>query len=138
MTRAREDLLARVVDDYASHGIHDTSLRTLAAAIGASQRMLHYHFGSRDDVLAAGLEAIAGQQGQQVAAKQPTRRSSNSRRWFGGTSLDREEQSSAGVTDKRQGPCRGEAAVLAGVSIEYYLNCPRTPPRRTSDDAYRK
>lgn len=68
MSAAREDLLARVVDYYARNGVRDTSLRTLAAAIGTSQRMLHYHFGSRGDVLAAVIEAIAGSQADQMAA----------------------------------------------------------------------
>ena len=66
MTSPREDLLARVVLHYAEHGIRDTSLRSLAAAIGTSQRMLHYHFGSREDVLVAVIDAVAGGQAEQI------------------------------------------------------------------------
>lgn len=67
MSEARDALLGRVVAHYAEHGVHDTSLRTLAAAIGTSQRMLHYHFGSREDVLTAVIDAIASQQAAQIA-----------------------------------------------------------------------
>lgn len=49
----RELLLHRAVDWLARHGIGDTSLRTLATAIGSSHRMLIYHFGSREGLLTA-------------------------------------------------------------------------------------
>lgn len=68
MTEARDALLARVVAHYAAHGVRDTSLRALAAAIGTSQRMLHYHFGSREDLLVAVINAIADDQATQIAA----------------------------------------------------------------------
>lgn len=58
MTGSREALLSKAMDYYAENGVRDTSLRTLAAAIGTSQRMLHYHFGSREDLLAAVIEAV--------------------------------------------------------------------------------
>ncbi|WP_434967791.1 TetR/AcrR family transcriptional regulator [Janibacter indicus] len=58
MSRARQALLDRAIDYYVTHGVRDTSLRTLAANIGTSQRMLNYHFGSREDVLNAVIEAI--------------------------------------------------------------------------------
>ncbi len=67
MNDARDALLARALSYYAEHGIRDTSLRTLAAAIGTSQRMLHYHFGSREDLLTAVIDAVASQQAQQIA-----------------------------------------------------------------------
>ena len=55
---ARDDLLGRAVAWFAEHGIGDTSLRTLAAGIGTSHRMLNYHFGSRAGLLAAVVEAV--------------------------------------------------------------------------------
>lgn len=61
---ARDVLLAKVVAHYAEHGVRDTSLRSLASAIGTSQRMLNYHFGSREDVLVAVIDAIAGGQAE--------------------------------------------------------------------------
>jgi AcrR family transcriptional regulator len=61
----REALLARAVAWFAEHGVGDTSLRTLAAGIGTSHRMLHYHFGSRDGLLGAVVESV--EQAEQVA-----------------------------------------------------------------------
>ena len=43
---------------FAEHGVGDTSLRTLAAGIGTSHRMLNYHFGSREGLLGAVVEAV--------------------------------------------------------------------------------
>ncbi|HMM96457.1 TetR/AcrR family transcriptional regulator [Phycicoccus sp.] len=54
----RDELLARAVAWFAEHGVGDTSLRTLAAGIGTSHRMLNYHFGSRSGLLGAVVEAV--------------------------------------------------------------------------------
>ena len=54
----REELLSRAVAWFAEHGVGDTSLRTLAAGIGTSHRMLNYHFGSREGLLGAVVEAV--------------------------------------------------------------------------------
>lgn len=54
----REQLLARVLAWFSEHGVGDTSLRTLAAGIGTSHRMLIYHFGSREGLLGAVVEAV--------------------------------------------------------------------------------
>ncbi|MDN5796796.1 MAG: TetR/AcrR family transcriptional regulator [Intrasporangium sp.] len=62
---ARERLLAKTVAFLAEHGVGDTSLRTLAAGIGTSHRMLNYHFGSRDGLLTAVVEAV--ERGEQEA-----------------------------------------------------------------------
>jgi AcrR family transcriptional regulator len=43
----RERLLEAVLEHLGEHGLRDTSLRSLAAAVGTSHRMLSYHFGSR-------------------------------------------------------------------------------------------
>lgn len=58
MPNPRDQLLHKAIDYFAEHGVRDTSLRTLASAIGTSQRMLHYHFGSREDLLVAIIEAV--------------------------------------------------------------------------------
>lgn len=55
---ARDELLDRAVAWFAAHGIGDTSMRTLAAELGTSGRMLHYHFGSREGLLAAVVERV--------------------------------------------------------------------------------
>jgi AcrR family transcriptional regulator len=55
---ARDELLGRVITWFAEHGVGDTSLRTLATGIGTSHRMLNYHFGSREGLLGAVVEAV--------------------------------------------------------------------------------
>jgi AcrR family transcriptional regulator len=54
----RGQLLARAIEHFARHGIGDTSLRGLAEAIGTSHRMLIYHFGSREGLLAAIVDTV--------------------------------------------------------------------------------
>jgi len=55
---ARNRLLASAVAIAMAGGIADLSLRELAAAIGTSHRMLLYHFGSREGLLAAVTLAV--------------------------------------------------------------------------------
>ena len=52
-SQARERLLEAAVEQALQGGIIGQSLRQVAAAIGTSHRMLLYHFGSRDGLLAA-------------------------------------------------------------------------------------
>jgi AcrR family transcriptional regulator len=61
-SQARERLLAAAVDRALDGGIADLSLRQIAAAIGTSHRMLIYHFGSREGLLAAVTQAVEEQQ----------------------------------------------------------------------------
>ena len=56
--RPRDRLLAAAVEQARQGGIADLSLRELAAAIGTSHRMLIYHFGSREGLLAAVARAV--------------------------------------------------------------------------------
>ncbi|HSV40801.1 MAG TPA: TetR/AcrR family transcriptional regulator [Nocardioidaceae bacterium] len=49
----RRDELALAATDYVlEHGLIGLSLRPLADALGTSDRMLLYHFGSKDDLIA--------------------------------------------------------------------------------------
>ena len=48
----RDRLLDAAIDHFGRNGIGDTSLRGIAEAVGTSHRMLIYHFGSRDGLLA--------------------------------------------------------------------------------------
>jgi AcrR family transcriptional regulator len=59
---ARQALLARVVDDVAANGLGDRSLRDLAAAVDSSHRLLLYHFGSRDGLVEAIVDAVEASQ----------------------------------------------------------------------------
>lgn len=51
--RARQRLLAEVVEYAADQGIAGRSLREIAAGVGTSHRMLLYHFGTREGLLDA-------------------------------------------------------------------------------------
>ena len=79
----RDELLERATDHVLAHGLIGLTLRPLAAALGTSDRMLVYHFGSR-----AGLvtEVIDAANERSVAALQslasaPTVRSGVLRLW---------------------------------------------------------
>ena len=59
---ARQQLLDRTIEYVAAHGMSDLSLRELATGVGTSHRMLIYHFGSREGLVAAIVTAIEAQQ----------------------------------------------------------------------------
>ena len=61
-------MVDRLVEHAAGNGLSDASLRELAAAVGTSHRMLIYHFGSRDGVVAAVVERVEAQQRDALAA----------------------------------------------------------------------
>jgi AcrR family transcriptional regulator len=58
----RDSLLAKVLDYAATEGIADRSLREIATGVGTSHRMLLYHFGSREGLLAAIVGRIEASQ----------------------------------------------------------------------------
>jgi AcrR family transcriptional regulator len=55
---AREKLLHAVIEHIATRGVSDLSLRELAAAVGTSHRMLIHHFGGREGLLVAVVQAV--------------------------------------------------------------------------------
>ena len=61
---AREVLLDRVMADVSANGIADRSLRDVATSIGSSHRMLLFHFGSREELVAAIVERVEAQERQ--------------------------------------------------------------------------
>jgi AcrR family transcriptional regulator len=65
---ARDQLLQRVLAFAAAQGISGRSLREIAAGAGTSHRMLLYHFGSREGLLAAIVAAIEADQRVVMAA----------------------------------------------------------------------
>lgn len=67
----RDRLLAAAVDHVAAHGASDSSLRGLAEALGTSHRMLIYHFGSKDGLLAEVVRAAERRQRAVLAALDP-------------------------------------------------------------------
>lgn len=69
---SRDHLLQKVVAYAADSGIAGRSLREIAAGVGSSHRMLLYHFGSREGLMAAIVAAMeAGQRATlaEVAAR---------------------------------------------------------------------
>ena len=66
MTERRDDLLQRVVEAAARGGLARRSLRDLAAQVGTSHRMLIHHFGSREGLLTAVVEAVERDQNQRL------------------------------------------------------------------------
>jgi AcrR family transcriptional regulator len=65
---SRDKLLADAVEHFAKNGIGDASLRTIAASIGTSHRMLIYHFGSREGLLAEVVRTVEQQQRDLLAS----------------------------------------------------------------------
>jgi AcrR family transcriptional regulator len=59
---SRESLLGDAVEHFAKNGIGDASLRSIATSIGTSHRMLIYHFGSREGLLAEVVRTVEQQQ----------------------------------------------------------------------------
>jgi AcrR family transcriptional regulator len=58
----KQQLLLRVLAHAAEHGLADHSLRSVATGVGTSHRMLLYHFGSRQGLLAEIVAAVEDQQ----------------------------------------------------------------------------
>lgn len=57
---SRENLLPKLAAHVLEHGLAELSLRPLAKAAGTSDRMLLYHFGSKEKLVEALLEYLAG------------------------------------------------------------------------------
>jgi AcrR family transcriptional regulator len=58
----RDALLRRCIEALSRNGFSDLSLREIAQAVGTSHRMLIYHFGSRDGLLTAVVNAVEAEQ----------------------------------------------------------------------------
>jgi AcrR family transcriptional regulator len=64
---SRDSLLTDAVQYFARNGIGDASLRSIATGIGTSHRMLIYHFGSREGLLAEVVRTVEAQQRELLA-----------------------------------------------------------------------
>jgi AcrR family transcriptional regulator len=60
-TLNKPDLLAAMAAHVRAHGLAGASLRPLARAAGTSDRMLIYHFGSKDALIAALLDQLTAE-----------------------------------------------------------------------------
>lgn len=67
MSEPKEKLLTAAIDYVAANGMGDLSLRRLATAIGTSHRMLIYHFGSKEGLLVALIQAVEQRQRDALA-----------------------------------------------------------------------
>ena len=58
----RQELLDRIVDHLAEHGLAQTTLRPLAAALGVSINRLVHHFGTKEELIATALRRAVERQ----------------------------------------------------------------------------
>jgi AcrR family transcriptional regulator len=58
----KQRLLDAAIDYVAANGLSDVSLRTLAAALGTSHRMLIFHFGSKEGMWVEIIRAVEERQ----------------------------------------------------------------------------
>ena len=64
----RAELLDAVTDYVLEHGLAELSLRPLARAVGASPRILLYHFGSKEELVATALSAARAREAATVSS----------------------------------------------------------------------
>ena len=70
---ARRDQVAQAATDYVlEHGLVGLSLRPLAAELGTSDRMLLYHFDSKDDLVATVLRTSNDRSVAVIRAMEPS------------------------------------------------------------------
>jgi AcrR family transcriptional regulator len=65
---AKQKLLDAAVAYAEEYGTRDLTLRELAAAIGTSHRMLLYHFGSKEGLFAAIVDAVEAREREYLTA----------------------------------------------------------------------
>lgn len=58
MPTRKEELTEALIEYLLTHGLSELSLRPLAAELGTSARLLIYHFGSKEGLLAAAMDAM--------------------------------------------------------------------------------
>ena len=75
MALDRDDLLDRVTDHVLEHGLIGLSLRPVAAAVGTSDRMLIYHFTSRDALVSAVVARATERRCHCLTRREPQSRS---------------------------------------------------------------
>lgn len=69
----RHELQEAATDYVLEQGLIGLSLRPLAAALGTSDRMLVYHFGSKDALVVAVLESVTERSNEVVRSLRPAR-----------------------------------------------------------------
>jgi AcrR family transcriptional regulator len=79
---SREVLLPKLAAHVLAHGLAGLSLRPLAKAAGTSDRMLLYHFGSKDALVAELLDYLARQFAASLESAFPAGRAASRRDCF--------------------------------------------------------
>lgn len=69
MVLTKDAMVQAMVGHVLQHGLADASLRPLARAAGTSDRMLIYHFGSKQDLIAEILTALGTMYGDTLDAQ---------------------------------------------------------------------
>src|SRR6266498_4700941 len=59
MTDSRSALLAAAAEEFARHGPKGARVQAIVERAGVNERMIYHHFGSKDGLYAAALEAQA-------------------------------------------------------------------------------
>lgn len=70
MTR-REELVGQATDYVLEAGLIGLSLRPMAVALGTSDRMLNYHFGSKDELVASVLRESSERSAARIRGLSP-------------------------------------------------------------------
>lgn len=68
----RDELTEAATDYVLEHGLIGLSLRPMAAELGTSDRMLIYHFGSKDELVAAVLATSNNRSMAYITAMEPS------------------------------------------------------------------
>jgi AcrR family transcriptional regulator len=68
MSERREELIGRALDYFLEHGLAGLSLRPLAEHIDTSARLLVYHFGSKEGLIAAVMGEVRARTQKSFAA----------------------------------------------------------------------
>jgi AcrR family transcriptional regulator len=58
MRERKEEILQRLMRYFSDYGLSELSLRPMAAKVGTSARLLIFHFGSKDNLIAEVLDHI--------------------------------------------------------------------------------
>jgi AcrR family transcriptional regulator len=66
--RRREEILAALLRVAATRGLHAASMRTVAAEAGVTVSTVQYYFGTKEELLLAGLQHLAEAVGRRAAA----------------------------------------------------------------------
>lgn len=68
MSERREELIEKALGYFLEHGLSGLSLRPLAREVGTSARLLVYHFGSKDGLIAAVMDEVRARTQKSFAA----------------------------------------------------------------------